>query len=234
MANGLTLLLAVTLAALGALIATDLERPARGVPPAPESAVAAEASSAGDPGKAPAFAMPPLADLAAARDHPLFEPTRTPPDSRAVAAEEPATEPIAAVDASPPAIELSAVVLGGPAPAAIIEGPNGAELHRVGVGEMIGDWAIDEILPDRLVLTRGEERAEVALREFGPAPPPRPLAPQRTTAPTPAAPAPGNAQTAGSAAETANAFERLQRERRMQRLRNAQRRLRPLQSVPGG
>ena len=61
-------------------------------------------------------------------------------------------------------IELRGIVIIPGRPLAMFERPNSKTVIRAGVGQKVGDWTIERILADRVVLSRGEARRELKLR----------------------------------------------------------------------
>lgn len=61
-------------------------------------------------------------------------------------------------------IELRGIVIIPGRPLAMFERPNSKTVIRAGVGQKVGDWTIERILADRVVVRRGEARRELKLR----------------------------------------------------------------------
>ena len=54
---------------------------------------------------------------------------------------------------------------------ALLQGSDpGAELIRAEEGQTVEGWLVEEVLPGRIVLRRGEEQQELLLRKFQPPP----------------------------------------------------------------
>ena len=60
-------------------------------------------------------------------------------------------------------IELRGIVIIPGRPLAMFERPNSKTVIRARVGQKVGDWTIERILADRVVLSRGEARRELKL-----------------------------------------------------------------------
>ncbi len=242
MVNGLSLILTLTLAALGTALAGQWQRLAAGeAPPASAPPAAARAAATdGEPpeAQAPPFELPPLDRLGEQVARPLFEVGRRPPAPDPVAqASEPPPAPAGKPAGGTPSargIKLTGVVIVAGEASALVRDPKEKRVVRVRTGDRIGDWEVIEIRADGITLGSGEERVELALREFGPPPPPRPLptgAPAKAKkAPPPApppgapapAPAPGAATGAAPGAPVRRSLREQQRQRRLEQQRRQQ------------
>ncbi len=60
-------------------------------------------------------------------------------------------------------IELRGIVIIPGRPLAMLERPNSKTVIRAREGQKVGDWTIERILADRVVLSRGEARQELKL-----------------------------------------------------------------------
>lgn len=97
-----------------------------------------------------AVEFPPLEELQATRERPLFSPNRRPP---AAEAETEAPPPI--VESSSLPFELTGVALGSDVRVAILRNKSSNEEARLKEGEKLDAWTI-EIVTDRYVVLRGD------------------------------------------------------------------------------
>jgi hypothetical protein len=145
----------------------------------------AAAQSAGEPGSGLANPLAGLSleMLSATRDRPLFAPTRRPPAPPPPPAEPPPPPAVAeapvqepppppAPPPEPPAVTLFGVVAEAGGARAIVRGPANENL-RLRVGDKIGDWAVTQIDPRRIVLSLGDRSETFSLFNKGPDKPPR-------------------------------------------------------------
>ncbi|CRI64885.1 conserved exported hypothetical protein [Thiocapsa sp. KS1] len=151
-------------------------------PPGPsraglDAAAPATSNTAGEapPDPAAQLAPPDPKDAyASVADRPLFRPERRPEepgetDPQAVAGTEEAT--------SLEGMNLSAVIITPTLVSAWIQDPNEPRLRRLRIGDDLGGWSVQTILPDRVLLERQGEQDALILRDYG-------------NTPTPAAPMP--------------------------------------------
>ncbi len=124
------------------------------------SAAFAQSPPANEPVRS--FALPPLEQLRATRERPLFSPTRQ-PDAPPEAETETET---AVVEESPEALpfDLTGVVMGAEMAVAILRNRDTQETVHLRQGEMLEAWSIEEIAHRHVVL-RQEER-QVTLELF--------------------------------------------------------------------
>jgi len=101
---------------------------------------------------APSFELPPLENLQATRERPLFNPTRRPPQ---IVAEPEAPPPIVESVALP--FELTGIALGDDVRLAILHNKTTNDEARLREGDKIEDWTIDSV-GDRFVVLRGDGR----------------------------------------------------------------------------
>jgi hypothetical protein len=105
--------------------------------------------------------IPPLADLKATRERPLFVRSRRPPAVVAPPApREDAPEVVASEEA--PA-ELIGIVIGPERTYAILKDHATKEVQHLQKGEKIEDWSLDEIAARHIVLRRGSSKIHVDL-----------------------------------------------------------------------
>lgn len=135
-------------------------------------AVAAQSPPANAPVRS--FALPPLQELRATRERPLFSPGRRPD---AEAAEDTETSPVEESPESLP-FELTGVVMGADVAIAILRNRDTQETVSLRQGEALDAWSLEEIAA-RHVVFRQEDR-QVRLELFLPHPegsaPPDPTA----------------------------------------------------------
>lgn len=98
------------------------------------------------------FALPPLENLQATRERPLFNPTRRPPQ---VVVEPEAPPPIVESVALP--FELTGIALGDDVRLAILHNKTTNDEVRLREGDKFEDWTIDAV-GDRFVVLRGDGR----------------------------------------------------------------------------
>jgi hypothetical protein len=103
--------------------------------------------------------VPPLDDLAATRERPLFSSTRRPPEVEPTVQ---ATAPI--TDATSMPFELVGIVTGSDVNAAIFRDTDTKEESRIAKGDKIGNWSLEEI-SGRAVVLRGVDK-RVRMRLF--------------------------------------------------------------------
>lgn len=89
-------------------------------------------------------------------DKDLFRPTRTAPADSTAAA------PVNTRAGNP---KLFATIVGGSESIAIIEDPNTRKTKSYRLNDLVGGFVVSEILKDRVVLSAGDEKIEVKLRE---------------------------------------------------------------------
>ena len=111
--------------------------------------------------------LPPLASLTATVERPLFTPGRRPPEAAP-------PEVVQAAPALAPAVEfsfsLSAIAVSEAERVAYFVDADVAGLTRVAEGEEVQGWTLKEVKDDRVVLVRGRQTQDLALRTFRPAP----------------------------------------------------------------
>jgi general secretion pathway protein N len=121
-----------------------------------------------------AFALPPVEELRATRERPLFSPSRR-PDAQA------STGPEAGpVEESPDSVpfELTGVVIGTDMAIAILRNRDTQESVQLRRGESLEDWSIEEIAPRHVVLRQEDRQVRLELfptkAEASATPPPAP------------------------------------------------------------
>jgi hypothetical protein len=96
------------------------------------------------------FTMPPFRSFGEVQDRPLFSPTRR-PDAE--------VETSAAPQATPS--RLVGIVFSQSDRVAIVEIGQPASIERVAEGGRVGNWTIERILPDRIIVRNPAGRAEI-------------------------------------------------------------------------
>lgn len=136
--------------------------------------VAPPVKGTSDPGKAKAldvpefsFPAPQVFDDIAAR--PLFSKTRRPPEEGD--AESPDTKPTKPTQLK--RWQLSAVIMVDAERSALFRDALTRKSLKRREGESLEDWKVESVLEDRVTLSRGAEKQEIALRTY-PEPPRRP------------------------------------------------------------
>jgi general secretion pathway protein N len=110
------------------------------------------------------FALPPLEELRATRERPLFSPNRKPDAEVATRTEEPV------IEESPAAVpfELTGVVMGAKRAVAILRNRETMETVHLHQGETAETWSVEEIAQRHIVLS--SEGKQVRLQLFDPKP----------------------------------------------------------------
>jgi type II secretory pathway component PulC len=112
------------------------------------------------PSQAPvrSFALPPLEELRATRERPLFSPSRQPYI-------ETAAPEASLVEASPDSLpfELTGVVLGSGTAIAILRNRDTQETVQLRRGEAVEAWSIEEIAPRHVVLRQEDRQVRLEL-----------------------------------------------------------------------
>lgn len=169
MGNRLTVLLLVLAAVLGALLAAQARL----------GLVADGPIEARSPPEPPALASTPgaleqpvsdLADLTETVDRPLFTSDRRPvPEATPTADQE--APAVAVTPATPPSVELSAIVIVDGRRMALFRGASaGGGSMRAEEGEEVQGWTLSQVRSDGVTLERAGQRVEIALRTFKPPP----------------------------------------------------------------
>lgn len=164
----LLLVLGLTAAVLAQLRLETAER----APVEPRIVTAAIAPAGPSPAPLPA-----LVDLTETLDRPLFSPTRRPPQAAAAAA--PQAPPMHPDAAPPPDMKLSAVVIDAGRRFALLQRFPAGDTLRVAQGDTVDGWTLSEVRVDGVTLRNNDQRHEIVLRTFEPAPAPAPVAPRR-------------------------------------------------------
>jgi hypothetical protein len=184
MSNRISGILMVTLIALCAIIVMEARS---GVPSAESLKVTPQKHKSAAVAGPLRVTLPPLAALSETIERPLFSETRRPPevesDDALVSPAEAPVEPSAK-------FVLFAIIITDDERAVLVANPQGGEPIRVAEGDTIAGWQLDSVKNDRAIFSMEGEIQEVALRTFGPPPPPRP---QRPTATPPRANSPEEA-----------------------------------------
>lgn len=131
------------------------------------------------------FRLPPLDQYGEIAAHPLFvaarEPEPLPPEEAAP------EKPLAGTEKKP--MLIGVMIVPGSAVALLRPEEPNAKVLRVKPGESVGDWRLETILPNRVVLRKGQTTQELALE--------RPKRPARAPVrPAEDAPSPGNVPAA--------------------------------------
>jgi type II secretory pathway component PulC len=137
------------------------------------------------PANAPvrSFALPPLEELTATRERPLFSPSRRPD----VEAPGPEAGP---VEESPDSLpfELTGVVMGTDMAIAILRNRDTQETVQLRRGETLEDWSLEEVAPRHVVLRQEDRQVRLELflpKAEGSAAPPPPPSPSPVMRPNP-------------------------------------------------
>jgi general secretion pathway protein N len=180
----------------------------------------------------PAFTMPPLENLEATRERPLFSPKRRPD------AEAPAEAPV--VEESPENLpfELTGVVIGSDMSIAILRNRDTQETVRLREGENLEAWSLQEVATRHVVLRQEDRQVRLELFSESSAPPgiPAAMPPAMTRPPPPVTrptqpPQPQPAQSRADRADRAPVRANPQRNNAVQR-RAAPRRPMRVRRVP--
>jgi hypothetical protein len=115
------------------------------------------------------FTLPPLSDYADVLRRPLFVEARRAPLHVAAAAEAP-----------PLGLSLVAVVITSGERHALVQRGNPPHLDRIGEGQQIDGWTVESIQLDRVVVSRGDRRVELKVKDTSVVPD----GPQGSKAPT--------------------------------------------------
>jgi type II secretory pathway component PulC len=105
------------------------------------------------------FALPPLEELRATREHPLFSPNRRPDVETA---EVPEAAPVEENPDSLP-FELTGVVMGMDTAIAILRNRDTQETVHLHRGETLEAWSIEEIAPRHVVLRQEDRQVRLDL-----------------------------------------------------------------------
>ncbi len=160
------LLLLLLCGILGLLVYLELEEGLRIFEPQPaadtipiERAATASGQGQFEAGPAAIFAMPPLRSYAEIVRRPLFNATRRPPAPASVAA-----IPQAAPELPPLRFLLIGLIVSPEERVALIRPGDGGAVIRVLEGQEVERWVIEKILPDRVIVRRGDTAKEVFLQ----------------------------------------------------------------------
>ena len=168
MLNRVSGILLLTLAGLGAIVATEIRE---GIPSADRAVAAASKQNPQAAPAARAFRplLPPLESLSETTSRPLFLAARRPPEGEA------APEPEAPLlDGLDPSFSISAILITDGEHTVLMEHPETGTLSRLKEGEVVAGWTLERVAPDRAVFTKDGQTKEAILRTFGPPPAPRP------------------------------------------------------------
>lgn len=163
-------LLLVLVLGLSAVVLAQL-RPGAAERAPVERRIVTEAIASAGPSPAP---LPALVDLTETLDRPVFSPTRRPPQAAATPVAEAA--PMRPDAAPPPAMKLSAVVIDAGRRFALLQRFPAGDMVRVAQGDTVDGWTLSEVRADGVTLRQEDQRHEIVLRTFEPAP----VAPRRT------------------------------------------------------
>ena len=119
------------------------------------------ASAQSPPADSPvrSFALPPLEELRATRERPLFSPNRRPDVETA---ETPEAAPVEENPDSMP-FELTGVVMGNDTAVAILRNRDTQETVHLHQGETLQAWSIEEIAPRHVVLRQEDRQVRLDL-----------------------------------------------------------------------
>jgi len=173
MGDRLSAMLLVLVLGLTAAVLVQLRPGAAERAPVEPRIVTAAIAPAG-PAPAP---LPALVDLTETLDRPLFSPTRRPP--QAAAAPAPQAPPMRSDEAPPPDMKLSAVVIDAGRRFALLQRFPAGDTVRVAQGDVVDGWVLSEVRADGVTLRKDDQRHEIVLRTFEPAPVRAPVAPRR-------------------------------------------------------
>lgn len=110
----------------------------------------------------------PKESYASVTERPLFRPDRRPLDLSELPTDEvPQPEDTASLDG----MDLNAVIITPALTTAWVKDPSQPKTRQVRVGDDLGGWEVQEILPDRLLLERQGERNTLILRDYSQAGP---------------------------------------------------------------
>jgi general secretion pathway protein N len=146
----LTLAVAAGLAAVLAAAAL-----AQSPPPRPSTAAKPPAATTEIP------ELPPLAELKATRERPLFVRSRRPPPVAPKVVQKEETAEVVPSEEAP--AELIGIVVGPERTYAILKDHTTKEVQHLQKGEKIDDWSLDEIETRHIVLRRGNSKIHVEL-----------------------------------------------------------------------
>jgi type II secretory pathway component PulC len=142
------LLLAVGCAALIGVVYVELDAP--DIEPPAKAAVTAAQEPEKPPVQNPSFSMPPLRSFAGVLSRPLFSETRRPP-----------LQPVVAADTRATNFTLVGTILSAKDRHALVEHGQPPHIDRVGEGQDVDGWTVEQILPDRVVFARADGRIEL-------------------------------------------------------------------------
>jgi hypothetical protein len=131
-----------------------------------EARVVTEAIASAGPSPAP---LPALVDLTETLDRPVFSPTRRPAQV-AAAAPVPEAPTMRNNEAPPPDMKLSAVVIDAGRRFALLQRFPAGGTVRVAQGDVVDGWTLSEVRADGVTLRKNDQRHEIVLRTFEPAP----------------------------------------------------------------
>jgi len=127
----------------------------------------------------PRYRLPPLDDYQEITERTLFTADRRPPPRGANTTTE---TPLPVGQPLPEHLGLTAIVMTPDGPTALVSDSKGKDILYLEQGADLAGWKLANILPDRLILTRGGQHQEMLLRRFDLAPPPpEPASTQPTT-----------------------------------------------------
>jgi general secretion pathway protein N len=169
MGDRLSAMLLVLVLGLTAAVLAQLRPGAAERTPVEARSVTEAIASAG-PSPAP---LPALVDLTETLDRPVFSPTRRPTQAAAAAVLE--APPMRNGEAPPPDMKLSAVVIDAGRRFALLQRFPAGGTVRVAQGDVVDGWTLSEVRADGVTLRKNDQRHEIVLRTFEPAP----VAPRR-------------------------------------------------------
>lgn len=110
------------------------------------------------PAPLPEFQLPPLSELAATVERPLFLPDRRPPEPADVVE----TVPEQAV---PLHVSVTGIVLSESGRFALVRREGDTEILRMSARDTIDGWSVKQILADRVIFERDDDSLEVELKD---------------------------------------------------------------------
>lgn len=181
MSNRISGILFIILIALCGIIVIEARM---GIPSVDKLKATRDEQKAETPAGPLRLTLPPLAALGETVGRPLFNQTRRPPDEELNDAPISPTPVPVGTGAN---FIVSAIVITEDESAVLLNHPQSGDLTRVAEGETIAGWRLDKVEKDHAIFSKDGQSREVALRSFGPAPPPRRQgsAPARTGVTTP-------------------------------------------------
>ena len=170
------MLVATCLALAGVIYAEVTADPMSGWPTPSDSGSDNPSAEEALPIPQPGFTPPPKQDFAEIVSRPLFYPSRRPPERK----DEP-TAPV--VKSGLDHVALVGVLIFPTEKVALFERPREPNVLEVRTGEKVEGWLVESIMPDKVVLRRGDLRTEMTFVDKPRPKPRRALRSRRPTAP---------------------------------------------------